>query len=344
MRLEWFYGLREVRDEWGAAAVTRRSESGGIGPSRRRFCRGAGAFLCCLPGLRAAAQALRDQPLALVEVAPGMHVAQGSQAEVSRENLGAIANVGIVIGAHSVAVIDTGGCLLWGRRLREAVRRVTDRPISHVIETHMHPDHIFGAAAFLPDAPVFLGHRNLPAALAARGIYYRRRLEETLGDLAAGSVVVPPTQLVADMVHLDLGDRVLEVRAHRTAHTDNDLSIFDTATRTLWAGDLLFLERVPALDGSLLGWLAVMDELERLPAVRVVSGHGPAVARWPEALAPQRRYLARLRDEIRGALRQGRTMEEAVGTVGATERDKWALFDDYNPRNVTAAFHELEWE
>ena len=101
---------------------------------------------------------------------------------------------------------------------------------------------------------------------------------------------------------------------------------------------------MPALDGSLLGWLAVMDELEQVQAVRVVPGHGPVSARWPEALAPQRRYLTLLRDEIRGALRQGRTMEEAVATVGGAERGRWALFEDYHARNVTAAFHELEWE
>lgn len=312
--------------------------------SRRGFCCGVSAFLCCLPSLRAAAEALRDQPLTLAEVAPGIHAAPGSQAEVSRDNLAAIANVGVIIGEKSTAVIDTGGCLLWGERLREAIRRLTDRPISHVIETHMHPDHIFGAAAFVPDAPSFVGHRNLPAALAARGAYYRRRLEEALGELAAGSVVVPPTQLVADRARIDLGGRVLELRAHATAHTDNDLSVFDAKTRTLWAGDLLFLERVPALDGSLLGWLAVMDELEQVQAVRVVPGHGPVAARWPEALAPQRRYLTLLRDEIRGALRQGRTMEEAVATVGGAERGRWALFEDYHARNVTAAFHELEWE
>ena len=115
-------------------------------------------------------------------------------------------------------------------------------------------------------------------------------------------------------------------------------------TRTLWAGDLLFMERVPALDGSLLGWLAAMEELRRVPAARVVPGHGPRVAAWPGALADQQRYLGLLRDEIRARLRGGGTMEEAIATVGRSEAARWALFDDYNPRNVAAAFHELEWE
>ncbi len=314
------------------------------GLSRRELCCGTAALLCCLPALRAQAEALRDHPLALVEIAPGVHVSLGIHAEVAPANLGAIANVGVIVGSERVAVIDSGGCLLWGRRLREAVRRVTALPISHLVQTHMHPDHVFGAAAFLADAPTILGHRHLPAALANRQVSYTRRLHEILGDLAEGSVIVPPTQLVDSETEIDLGGRVLRVTAHRTAHTDNDLSLRDLATGTLWAGDLLFMERVPVLDGSLLGWLATLDELRGTPAARVVPGHGPVSASWPGAAEAQRRYLTLLRDDIRKVIRGGGTMEQAIASVGQEERDRWQLFDDYHARNVTAAFHELEWE
>ncbi len=299
---------------------------------------------CCLGPLRAHASVLRGQHLHCVEVASGIFVSQGAYEQVSASNLGAIANVGFIVGGERVAVIDSGGCALWGQRLRQAIRARTQLPISHLIHTHMHPDHVFGAAAFLSDNPRIVGHRNLPAALARRAGYYRRRLQEALGDLADGSTIVPPTELVESGLDIDLGGRSLAVTAEPVAHTDNDLSILDRRTGTLWAGDLLFMERVPALDGSLLGWLAVMETLSRLPAARVVPGHGPHVAEWPAALAPQQRYLSLLRDEIRAVIRRGGTMEDAVASVGQSEAGNWALFADYNPRNATAAFHELEWE
>ncbi len=313
--------------------------------SRRALCRGLGAvLLCCLPGLRAQAALLRDRPLDVAEVAAGLFVSQGAQAEATPANLGAIANTGFIFGRERVAVIDSGGCRIWGERLREAIRRHTNLPIAYLIQTHMHPDHVFGAAAFLPDKLEIIGHRNLPAALARREAYYSRRLRQALGDLAAGSVIMPPTRLVDGVAEIDLGGRVLELKAHPPAHTDNDLSIFDRATSTLWAGDLLFMERVPALDGSLLGWLAAMEELRRVPAARVVPGHGPRAAAWPDALADQQRYLGLLRDDIRTVLRRGGTMEEAMETAARSESGRWTLFDDYNLRNAAAAFHELEWE
>jgi len=312
--------------------------------SRRAVCAAGAGLFCCLPQLRAVAALLCDQRLALTEVAPGLFVSAGVQAEVLPANLGAIANIGVIIGDERVAIVDSGGCFLWGQRLREAIRRVTDRPIGVLIQTHMHPDHVFGAAAFREDRPRILGHRNLPGALARREAYYTRRLQEILGDLAQGSVIVPPDELVESVVEIDLGARVVAVRAHPPAHTDNDLSVFDAKTGTLWAGDLLFIDRVPALDGSLLGWLALIEELRRVPARRVVPGHGPASALWPDALGAEERYLTLLRDQTRAVIRRGGTMEDAVASVGREERGRWALFDDYHARNVIAAFHELEWE
>jgi quinoprotein relay system zinc metallohydrolase 2 len=282
--------------------------------------------------------------LPVIEVAPGVFVHRGVHELAAPENLGGIANIGFVLGDEAVAVIDTGGCARAGAGLRESVRQITDLPIRYVIASHVHPDHLFGHAAFAADRPTFVGHAKLPVALAMRGDYYLEDLRATLGALADGTEVVPPTIMVSDRAELDLGGRTLSLVAHPTAHTDNDLSVFDATTGTLWLADLLFMERTPVIDGSLLGWLEVLDMVVGWPAERVVPGHGPASAPWPAAAADQVRYLERLRDEIRVLIAAGGTIEEAVAKVGTVERASWRLFEFYHPRNVTAAFAELEWE
>lgn len=282
-------------------------------------------------------------PFPVAEVASGIFVRQGAYQDATAENDDAIANIGFIVGGAAVAIIDPGGSRDDGERLRATVQAKTDRPIRYVVMTHAHPDHIFGGVAFLPDHPVFVGHARLAGVLVERGEYYRRRLVETLGADRAGDYEMP-TQLVTGEAELDLGGRILDLQAHGAAHTDNDLSILDRQTGTLWAADLLFVDRIPAIDGSLTGWLKELAALKTLPATRAVPGHGPPVVPWPAAAADEERYFNALASEIRALLAKGGDIETAVATVGLGERGKWRLFDDYNGRNVTVAFKELEWE
>jgi quinoprotein relay system zinc metallohydrolase 2 len=286
----------------------------------------------------------QQHELPVSEVAPGIFVHQGQTALMTGENDGATANIGFVVGESAVAVIDTGGSVREGQRLLAAIRARTDKPIRYVIYTHGHPDHVFGAAAFTGDGTEFVGHRNLPRALAARGAFYLDAFRRIMGEKSMDGVrMIPPTLLVDGTVKLDLGSRILTVKSWLPAHSDNDVTVFDEQTKTLFAGDLVFLGHIPVLDGSVRGWLAVIDELGALPAQRVIPGHGP-VSEWPGALADQRRYLETLAADVRRLVARGAPITVAADTAAASERARWQLFDDYNARNATAAFSEIEWE
>jgi len=304
----------------------------------RRQIMVGGLCACCLPFGSA-----RASSFTLREVAPGIHVRRGVDEEAAPGNADAIANAGFIVGGFSVLAFDPGGSLADGAQLRAAIRAVTALPVRHVVMSHAHPDHIFGAGAFQEDAPAFVGHARLAAALAARGEYYRARLEEVLGPGAAGPAVMPTLE-VADELELDLGGRVVRLTAQPAAHTDNDLTLIDVASGTLFCGDLLFVGRVPALDGSVLGWLKVLEALKAGGATQAVPGHGPERVDWPAGAAGLERYLRTLVQETRVAVRDNIGIEAAVARVGAAERGRWTLFDDYHGRNVTQAYKELEWE
>ena len=216
------------------------------------------------------------------EVAPGLFVRRGLDQNASSGNLDAIANIGFIVGGDCVLVTDSGGSLADGRWLRDVIREKTRKPIRYVVLSHVHPDHAFGAGAFLEDQPVFIGHAKLPEALEARGAFYRQGLAGIIGEANVGPVVTP-TRTVADADQIDLGGRVVTFQAHGPAHTTSDLSMLDRNSGLLLPADLLFVKRAPSLDGSLLGWLKELDALKAMNVAKAIPGHGPLTVDFASA-------------------------------------------------------------
>ena len=274
----------------------------------------------------------------------GIYVHHGVHLDIDEGYQGDICNASFVVGSKGVAVIDTGGSLKVGKQLREAIRKVTPLPVLYVINTHVHPDHIYGNAAFLADKPEFVGHDRLATVMELRREQYAKLNARLLGEDAKGSELVKPTVSVKSTLELDLGDRKLMLTAHPVAHTNTDVSVMENKTSTLFAGDLLFIERTPVLEGDIKGLIAEIEKLKGSPAKQVVPGHGPVSKDWIKALDNAQHYLKVLLTDIRASIKKGESMESAMSSAAASEKDKWKLFDIANRRNVNTIYPALEWE
>jgi quinoprotein relay system zinc metallohydrolase 2 len=257
-----------------------------------------------------------------------------------------IANIGFIVGTRCAAVIDTGGSVRIGRALRAAIRQHTALPVCYVINTHVHVDHVLGNAAFRDDKPQFVGRERLGAALARSRAFFLRQFAGDFDAPASADQIVAPDLEVKDALELDLGDRTLRLRAWPKAHTDCDLTVFDEASGTLWTGDLLFRERTPVLDGSVIGWLAAIDNLAKIPAKIVVPGHGKVGQDLAAALAPERTYLQTLVSAVRADLAEGKSLNDTavLMQVAGEEKSHWLLWDSAHAHNVARVYQELEWE
>jgi len=280
----------------------------------------------------------------LSEQAPGVYVHLGKQLPLDVPGHDDIANIGFIVGRRCVAVIDTGGSVSVGRALRTLIRQHTPLPICYVINTHVHVDHVLGNFAFKDDGASFVGNAVLADAMQRSRRFF---VTEYGGDLdAPPSVdqVIGPDRLVEGEITLDLGDRPLLLHAWPKAHTDSDLTVLDERTATLWTGDLVFRGRLPALDGSIIGWISVIDVLAGSKALLIVPGHGGVTRNLAAALVPERRYLQALAAGVRREFSEGKSMQDAIDHVAETERPYWLLWDEVHPRNVARAYQELEWE
>lgn len=287
----------------------------------------------------------RANTVLLKKVADGIYAREGVHEAMTKNNLAGIANVGFIIGKRTIVVVDSGGSYCDAQLLKKALRKISNLPISHVINTHSHPDHVFGNAAFKEKGVDFVGHYKLKRAMQERGSLYLENLKRLMGeDALVGVEIITPTQLVKSQTKIDLGERIVTLTAHNTAHTDHDLTVFDETTKTIWTGDLLFETRIPVLDGSILGWLKVIEELAKIKANHVIPGHGSLSLSWPKALTKQKQYLTNLANDLRKVIAEGGTMLDAQKHAGKSEKKNWKLFDEFNARNASTAFAELEWE
>lgn len=285
-------------------------------------------------------------PLAIEDLGNGVYVHHGVHEDLSEGYHADICNLSFIVGSKGIAVIDTGGSLNTGLALREAIKQISTLPILYVINTHVHPDHIFGNAAFVKDGAIFIGHNKLPDAMERRKETYLRINQQWLGERFKGSEIIKPSQLVNGSLSLDLGDRTLTLTAYPTAHTNTDITVFDDKSSTLWTGDLLFVDRTPSIDGDIKGWLAVINELKTNPAENAVPGHSGMLkdSNWKASLNNEERYLWTLLNDVRASIKKGEVMEKAMASAALSERAYWQLFDIVNRRNVNTIYPSLEWE
>lgn len=280
----------------------------------------------------------------LQHVVDGIYVHQGVHVPFDHPQGDDIANIGFIIGDKCIAIIDTGGSVDIGQKLLTSIRAISQLPICYVINTHVHFDHILGNAAFLNETTQFVGHNQLGHAIEQSRDFFLQRFAAYLGDAPKEESIIAPQLTVNDSIELDLGNRIIRLTAYPIAHSYTDLTVFDSRSKTLWAGDLIFRERVPVIDGKLKDWLKVLQEIETLQVQILIPGHGSISKVWSQAYAAQQGYLEMLLSETREAIATGSLLEEAMDSIGRQDQRQWLLYDQHHKGNVTKAFTELEWE
>ncbi|MFP5415688.1 MAG: MBL fold metallo-hydrolase [Actinomycetes bacterium] len=186
----------------------------------------------------------------------------------------AAVNIGLVVGGAGALVVDTGSSPAQGRAIREAARAVAGGvPLTHVVVTHAHYDHLLGLAAF--SDLVTVGHRGLAGG------------RPSADDLAAVGVrdaeVVAPSRTFGLAVTVDLGDCHVEIVHFGRGHTDHDAVVIVPGRGVVFAGDLLESSAPPSAgaDAWPAEWPATLDGT--LGTLRrdtvIVPGHGDALSR-----------------------------------------------------------------
>ena len=222
---------------------------------------------------------------------------------------------------EGVLVIDTGATAADAKNLKAEIARTTkNKPIKWIAMTHLHSDSNDGFSSFLPtDATIFVNARAT-GALA--------------GAIAPGTGKAPTVVGINDRIALVAGKRAFEIGIPSgNAHTAYDLYVFDTSTRTVYAGDLVTTDRCPMLsdpDSDLKGWIGILERLDTLGAQGLVPSRGnPTPAASPE-IEKTRRYLKSMLVFLTEKKKQNAPEARVSGELAGEK------LSDYCPRELSA--------
>ena len=231
-------------------------------------------------------------------------------------------NTGVYVGAEGVTLVDTK-LPGWGEVLLERVRSVTDKPVTTIINTHTHGDHV-GSNAFFPEAVQIVVQENTEANMGRLGMFE--------GATAHGM----PDTTYQDRLTLGSGADRIELYHFGAGHTSGDTFILYPGLRVLQMGDMFPWRDAPFLDRSNGGsGVAFPETLRKLldnvdGFDTVVPGHIPVTT--PDSLQEYQRFTADLLGAVQGAIEAGQSAEEAAASIDLTEQ-----YEGYRTERMAAA-------
>lgn len=299
-------------------------------------------FLIILTAIATPAFALEP-----VRVSDQVWAIVGDLGQRSPTNLANNATFGVILTGEGVVLVDPGGTAKGAAAIDAVLRKISDRPVVAVINTGGQDHRWLGNSYWKAKGARLISSKAAIADQKARFDLQWMMLRELAGEQAlAGTMPVFAEETFDTSLDLVIGGVRLQLRHSGRAHTPGDLFVALPDHSIVFAGDIIYVDRMLAvLPASLSGsadWLKAFDFLTEQRSKVIVPGHGRPTT--PEgARSGTRDYLEFLRLSVKEILARNGTMSEA-GKIDQTRFASQFGADQLMGRNAQAVFVEMEFE
>jgi glyoxylase-like metal-dependent hydrolase (beta-lactamase superfamily II) len=285
--------------------------------------------------------------MAAHKVSPSAWYVEGLGALGSSANQNFISNAAFIVTPAGVVVIDALGSPALAVRLMAEIRKVTPIPVTHVIVTHYHADHIYGLQALKAQGARIIAHRAALEYLNSDNA--RLRLEASRQELSPWiddkTQLVPADEWIDGPKELTVGGVRFMLQPVGPAHTPEDLVVYMPKEKVLFAGDLVFRSRIPYVGQADSGhWIKSLDTLLAFDSTVIVPGHGPLSSEARKDMELTRDYLIYLRTAMGKAARNMEPFEDAYRATDWTQFEHLPLFRVANRMNAYNTYLLMERE
>jgi len=280
--------------------------------------------------------------LSPVKVDEGIYCFFGKPEVMNSVNNGNMVNSCYVDSGRHWLVIDSGPTYAYAREAAAKMQTIKAQPTALVIDTHVHDDHWLGNGYFETQGAEVIGPRLFKKAVTpGETTRMQRRISP---EAYEGTEIALPTRYVDTNETLSIDSEEIKlIRLSKRAHTAEDLLVYLPSRQTLFAGDLVFNDRIPSLrDGDIRGWIAALEMVRAMPLKHIIGGHGDVTG--ADAPVMTYRYLTQLRDRVSDAIDEGVGIADATKHIRLDAFGGVALYDTMHAQNVEAAYRMLEWD
>ncbi len=283
-----------------------------------------------------------DFALSPKKVSPDVTCFFGEPEVMNTTNNGNMVNTCYLDTQKSYVVIDSGSSYAYAASAYKAMQAIKPLPVALVINTHVHDDHWLGNGFFTQMGVKVLGSDDFAHSAE---IGSPTRIQTHISPEAyAQTVPTLPSEMITSDENLSIGNQTIELHIMKQrAHSAKDMVVYVPKTKVLFAGDLVFNDRVPSLlGGNINGWITALDELKTYGATTIIGGHGYRTDQRTMDMTYS--YLTQMRSEIRSSISEGLSIDETIKKVDMPAFKSLRMYDMMHRGNVEETFRVLEWE
>ena len=280
-----------------------------------------------------------------VKIAPDIYAVIGDLGNQTFENEGLNSNLGFVVTGDGVLVINTGPSMRVARALQIAIGKITAQPVKWVVNLNSQNHYWLGNGHFKSRGAAIVAHKEADQIMREIGETQLASSQRLLKEKAEGTTLAYPSELLDDKREIKLGKTVIQLLRLGQAHTPGDIVVWLPQQRVVFAGDIVYTERMLVVlpishSGS---WVQTFDKLAQLGPKTIIPGHGHP-ADMATARKDTRDYLVYLRAEIKKSLDQGEMQHNAEDRIDQSGFRYLANFELLARRNAGQIYLEMEKE
>lgn len=278
-------------------------------------------------------------------VAPDVYVIVGDLGGQSYDNEGLNSNLGFVVGTDGVLVINAGPSVRVARALHAAIQKITPKPIKWVVNLNAQSHYWLGNDYFHKLGIPILANTAAGKLMHDLGAGQLQSVQSILKDKANATTLAYPSESIDAQRTLQLGQLKIELLHFGSAHTAGDLVVWLPEQKILFAGDIVFTQRMLAVLplGNSGGWIKAFDQAAALKPRLIVPGHGKPTD-LKTATRDTRDYLQTLRSGAQAVLAKNGSLQDAVTKTDQSKFTYLLNFDLLAKRNMNQVFTEMEHE